>query len=222
MKTILSICLISMMYISSQAQNSVFDTGIENNKKLPALEIIINEDDIAKAFLSKQIFASTETSNEYIYENQSAIFYEDPKINDTKNLFEKYLKRDLLTNTGDYNGSIEMKILYHEYKFDVSPGFFINVATFGITGLFGLPTERYQSNIELETNIYNLNNELIASYYISGKDNYFKNLYRKRITDRESNLRALKKAINNLNENIVVDYDTINEKLLSANQSAMK
>jgi hypothetical protein len=180
------------------------------------MHILIDEEEIAKSYLSRKIYITEEQWDDQVQEKYySSVFYEDEKINDAINLLSRYLEQDLVQQGRVKNGEICLRIIYYDYDYHETAGTFINVFSFGIGYLLGIPGAKSRTTVELETSIYDPKGELIANYHAFGKKSSFRGLYYRKIDERESNLIALKRALNDLNEQLMVDFEEINKTLVN-------
>jgi len=83
-----------------------------NNNKLPSLLINLDEEAIAKAYLSKGFISSSgfngdNKANQY----RSSLYKTDEKIHDVINLFSKYITNELILMDYEKYGTIDIKDL---------------------------------------------------------------------------------------------------------------
>jgi hypothetical protein len=214
MKTYTTHCLLLVLSVISHlslfAQESVFDPGIDNSEKLPLLRIYVDNEDLAATYLHREVINSKEFEGQELSgQVESSIFYEDKKVLDARNVLVHYLDKDLVSRKGDARGDIEMKVTYYDYDHGLSIFGFLNVVTFGVTSLLGVPTFSGKTMVEVDLEIFDDNQQSIARYTANGRNRHFTGLFYNRVDRRESNLRALKDAVGNLNEMVMADYDEI-------------
>ena len=210
--TILCIILLAGLRFSMNltAQESVFSTGIVNADKLPPMEIVISEERLVEAFSDYHELIT----EEYTYDGaeagtHSTFMYRDRKISDTRKLFTRYLENDLLTPGKEPTGLIEMDLVYYNRTERFTAGSFLNVFSFGITALLGVPGKKDQTLVEVELGIFDRNGQLIKKYFAPGKKNTYHSLYARKIDEREANLEALKKALEVINEMVMTEKEDI-------------
>lgn len=196
------------------SQNSVFALDIEAPEKLLPVFVEIDEESIARAYGSSLInteigYEDGELSGEYITE----MFYQDQKVNDAYNVLDVYTRNYLVDEKDTVYGRIKLDVLFYDYDFRVLPGAYINVFTFGLGYLFGLPNVKEISIVELRADIFDINQNKIFSFMVSGKETSLKGLYYKKKNQRFCNLAALKKAVYQINEQINLQMDEISSGL---------
>ncbi len=199
----------------SQAQNSVFTTGIVNPEKLPKLDYLISEENLAEAFSDRHEFITEEYSEDNLESGSYSTFiFRDRKINDARNLFIRYLENDLLLNQGKSHGSIEIELVYYNHKFNFTPGSVLNVLTLGVGYVLGIPSARKQTEVEIEISIRDRNQEIVGTWFGKGKNNVYEGLYYRKLNERESSLLAMKEALESVNAQIMSERERIEQALM--------
>ena len=210
----LTVLLLFIESISLFSQQSVFDTKIDNVQKLPPLNIYIDNEELATAYLHREVFTTREYEDDELSgELKSSVFFEDKKVLDARNIFEHYLDKELLETDGKVEGKIGMMVKYYDYDYNMSAFGILNVLTFGVGALLGIPSFTGKTVLEVDMTIYDSNLNRIAEYTAVGKNRFFQGFYFKRMDQRESNLKALKDALESINEQVMGDYDEIVGKL---------
>ncbi len=206
----LSVLFVFIHFMPVFSQQSVFDTKVENTQKLPSMNIDIDNEELASAYLHREVFTSREyADNELSGELRSSYFFEDKKVLDAKNLFEHYLNKELLAGEGKVKGEIELMVNYYDYDYNMSAFGILNFLTFGVGAIFGVPGFTGKTVVEVRMTISDPDLNKFVEYSAIGKNRFFQGLYFKRMDQRESNLKALKDALGNINEQVMTDYDEI-------------
>lgn len=210
----LSITLLFFYSISLFSQQSVFETKIKNDKKLPPLNIYIDNEALAEAYLHREVYTAREyEGDELSGQLKSSVFLEDKKVLDARNLFEYFLDKELLETEGKVKGEIGLMVKYYDYDYNMSAFGIFNVLTFGVGSILGVPGFTGKTVVEVDMTIYDPDLNRIAEYSAVGKNRFFKGIYYRRMDQRESNLKALKDALENINEQVMEDYVEIVEMI---------
>ncbi|MGC9341581.1 MAG: hypothetical protein ACP5E3_02685 [Bacteroidales bacterium] len=214
MKSIYRIILIIGILLSSIfqlfSQTSVFDAGIENCKKLPSMNIEIDDKILARSYITREVFSAQEFQNEEtMSQYYSTVFIEDTKVTDAMKILTRYLEKDLLSQKEESEAILRLNLVYYDYNFQETAGAFFNVITLATGNLLGIPNFKSETVVELELQIVNKDNQVISDYTSNVKKKSFRGLYYKKKDERECNQIALKRALVILNEQLMQDYDKI-------------
>ena len=197
------------------AQKSVFKLDIEDQEKLPPLLLEINHEGMASAYNSSLIHSSTSYyNNEFSEELVTTTRYGDRKLEDVNNLMENYYKNFLCKESDSLRGRIELNVLFYDYQYVITAGLYVNVLSFGVGYLLGIPVDKATTIVEISAAVYNIEQELIAEYTGYGKDVKRNGLYYRKKNQRFQNLDAMKKAIYEINDQILLDHPMITSQLL--------
>jgi hypothetical protein len=207
---LLYIIFLSFIYYPLFSQTSVFDPGIDNAKMLPSMIIEIDDNILAQSYISKEVYTAQEIREDDIRSQYySSLFIEDVKVIDAKKILSRYLEKDLLSSEKETDAIIRLNVIYYDYNFNETAGAFINVFTFGIGNLLGIPNFRSRTMVELELQILNYDHQIIADYTATAEKGSYRGLYYRKKDERECNLLAIKRALNDLNGQLMQDYDKI-------------
>lgn len=217
MKYIISIIIAFVWIIGASTQKSIYELKISNEKKLPSLEVFIDQESIAKAYMTRQVISNKEIEDTEIEEVfQSAIFQEDHKIEDTKNLLERYITNYISHHDNKTYGTVVMNVTYYNYKAKITLGSCICFITFGAAYVLGVPISKSRTDVEVEMKIYNHHNELLCTYYGIGRNDFKSGLYAQQQDERSSNIKALKKALYVINDQLLEEFSALENALLAS------
>lgn len=192
------------------SQNSVYDPGIENYIKLPSMIFEVDDDILSQSYISKEVLTAEEILNDDIRSQYfSTLFIQDPKAADARKILIRYLEKDLLSAKEETNAILRLNVTYYDYDFNETAGAFINVLTFGIGNLLGIPNFKSKTIVELELKIVDPQDQLIADYTATAEKTAFRGLYYRKKDERECNLIAIKKAVQDINDQLMQDYNEI-------------
>jgi hypothetical protein len=213
-KKYLTLACLFFLAVTTYPQKSVFKLDIDSKERLPALLLDLNQEGIASAYNSSIIHSSTNYyNNDFSEELVSTTSFGDKKVTDLYNLIEQYHKTYLCDESDSVMGRIQMNLLFYDYDYQLTAGFYINVFTLGVGYLLGIPADKATTIVELTANIYDLNQNPVAVYSGFGKEVKRNGLYYRKKSQRFQNLDALKKAIYEINDQITANYDMIVLKL---------
>lgn len=151
--------------------------------------------------------------------------YGNRRTEDVVTLYKRDVEGNICDISGEKAGYIVCKI---PVEVSQNKGRFLYVfphcATLGLSSLLGIPTFFYQTELELEIEILNLDRERIARYTAYGKGRVPSALYwgyriptlyktNKESGVRKANIDAFKMAMKEVKEKINTDYDMLFEKL---------
>ena len=209
--------LLSILFISkTHAQPSEFDLGITNQAKLLPLHCAISEDAIAAAYMPRErILSQSGSPDEAEVEYASALLTTDARTRDAAILAERYITRDLVSDSSETYGTVEFRVLYYEHKKTMTVFTAFNTLTFGIGYLLGIPSVRNLTRVEAELCLYDAEGKWLASYPGIGEDKFFGGLYTRK-DERTSNREAIKEALSEINAGIMADIGSLNTKLLAS------
>jgi len=187
------------------AQKSVFSFPFENSYKLPPMETYINTQEISNSYQTFGNIYTTEITGvgDETIEQNSSTFISDVKASDAFRFLQFYMEDQLVSPGVKTQGSVEMSVIYYHEKYRVNLGSAINILTLGMGTLFGIPFATSVTDVEIEASFYNLDNVYITSHRGVGRGKKWVGLYS--LDTRLPHQRALKEALETLNENIMAD-----------------
>jgi hypothetical protein len=187
------------------AQKSVYTFPFENSYKLPPMETYINTEEISASYQTFGNMYTTEIvglSDEPL-EQTSSTYISDVKASDAFRFLKFYMEEELVSPGDDYQGSIEMSVIYYHEKYRVNLGTALNILTLGMGTLFGIPFATSVTDVELEANFYNQNKQYVTTHRGVGRGKKWVGLYS--LDTRLPHQRALKEALDEVNTSIMTD-----------------
>jgi len=187
------------------AQKSVYTFPFENSYKLPPMETYINTEEISASYQTFGNMYTTEIvglSDEPL-EQTSSTYISDVKASDAFRFLKFYMEEALVSPGDDYQGSIEMSVIYYHEKYRVNLGTALNILTLGMGTLFGIPFATSVTDVELEANFYNQNKQYVTTHRGVGRGKKWVGLYS--LDTRLPHQRALKEALDEVNTSIMTD-----------------
>lgn len=192
-----------------------FRSEVRNPQLLPALHIAIDS-------LSLETFYwHDQTTYDYLDDEWYTQLYKYPYVRDIRvqdaiMLFERDVKDNLTNPRGNKYGYITCKIVTGECRYSAVNAL-LSLATLFIPNLFGLPFNNHMTHLEIEVEVYDTRENLVARYDATGYSKVPIALWRGyRTSDayRLSNMKAFKLALEDIKKKIAQDFDEINQKLL--------
>ena len=192
------------------SQESVFATGIENQRKLPLPSVTIDDESLAQAYLSRKVFTAEQHFDDQSYNSYySSAFREDEKVNDARNMLTRYFNHNLFDIGNPGKGFAELDVSYYDYQFDAAVGFVLNVITFGVGNLLGIPNFKSRAVVEVELVFYDEESRPVAAYTGTGTKKCYQGLYYPDREERQVHILCMKEALKGMNEQIMKDYDRL-------------
>jgi hypothetical protein len=215
---IITIVIISLVAACSgkSIQTSVLQSKIDNSRKLPSFDFIIDEESLVRTYgPNTQIYYTEYDDATGIFPDEVIHYQRDVKMNDLETLLERYTNTIIYNPSGEKYGKIIWKAIYYDYKKFTPVYGGIAFFTFGLSNLIGVPYRGFKTTVEVKAEIYNLNNFLIGEYYGTGIYKYVHGLYGAKKDQRSLNIEAAKLAVKSINSQIFNDYDALKSGLLS-------
>ena len=187
------------------AQKSVYTFPFENSYKLPPMETYINTEEISATYQTFGNIYTTEIvglSDEPL-EQTSSTYISDVKASDAFRFLRFYMEEQLVSPGDQYQGSVEMSVIYFHERYRVNLGTALNILTLGMGTLFGIPFATSVTDVELEANFYNQNNQFVTTHRGLGRGKKWVGLYS--LDTRLPHQRALKEALEEVNNKIMTD-----------------
>lgn len=142
--------------------------------------------------------------------------FKSETTNDLKVLFDRDVKYNMTKIGGEKCGTIVCRVAAintDDNSFALS---FLSIGTFGLLNLVGFPFASIATSIDIDVELFDINNELVAAYHSIGKSRVYSAMYYGFEVDsavRLSKIRAFKKAMNKVKAQIDQDFNTINAAL---------
>lgn len=202
---ILTIALFLTSTLSLSAQKSVYTFPFENSYKLPPMETFINAEEIASTYQTLGNLYTTEITGlgDETMEQTSSTYISDVKAIDAFRFLKFYMEEQLVTPGEETQGSVEMSIIYFHEKNRVNLGTALNVLTFGLGTLLGIPFATSITDVEVEASFFNETDQFITTHRGVGRGKKLVGLYS--LSTRLPHQRALKKALEDVNTKIMAD-----------------
>jgi len=195
------------------AQKSVYTFPFENSYKLPPMETYINTDEISGSYQTYGNLYTTEIVGltDETVEQTSSTYISDVKASDAFRFLKFYMEEQLVSPGDNFQGSVEMSVIYYHEKYRVNLGTALNILTLGMGTLFGIPFATSITDVEVEANFFDQNKEFITAHRGVGRGKKWVGLYS--LDTRLPHQRALKNALEEVNSKIMAD-----PQLLPTNQ----
>ena len=227
-KLIFLLSLISFVSCKTLQISELRPTGT-NEKLLPALEPQIDMESFQFAYsmISTRTTGRTTGNDTDVirrYSEHSTTFV-DKRIQDATILFERDLRDNITLGNGKPVGRAVCKIPTGGTKITGAGWLLASTFTFTILNWFGMPAVNYTTELELEVEIMNCNEDIIGRYTgygfrriplaaWHGYDGSFV------VTDggdgpRKSNIDAFQMAMTEIKSKIAADYDRLKNELES-------
>jgi hypothetical protein len=189
-----------------QAQKSIYTMPFENNIRLPAMKSAVNMEEITATYQTMGNIYTTEIIGfgEESMEQTSTTHISDVKVVDAIRFLEYYMEDQLLDPSSGSQGQLEMSVIYFNEDTRWNIGSVVGVLTFGIATLMGVPYATAVADVELKAVFYSPGQESCASQRGTGRGKCLQTLYSSS-GFRKAHQRALKKAIQDLNDHILLD-----------------
>jgi hypothetical protein len=204
--TIPIIILIFFAVTRIQAQKSVYAMPFENAVRLHAMEQVINVDEIAATYQTVgNIYMSQITGiGEETMEQTSTTHISDVKAVDAVRILEYYIEDQLLDHNTPTDGLVEMSVVYFDEDTRWNIGSGLGILTFGVALLMGVPYSTAVVDVEVEASFYDSADILLETHRGVGRGKRLLTMY-SHSGNRKAHQKALKKAIQDLNEKILQD-----------------
>lgn len=225
---LISFLAMSIFLFSCKAiKVSDLNAGPANQVLLPNLEPVIEYTSLETAYTSGSIHsASTNNSNQL--NTSTSMLIADKRINDAKTIFQREIQGSISNIKGPKTGYAVCKIVESKTGFRGIGFWFLSIFTAGIPNLFGMPVNKFLTDIDVEVEIRNCKNEILGRYSGHGRKKTkvglggYSGVFSIIVTGnegaaRKSNIDAIKIAMMEIKEKIKQDY-----KVLNAGLSACK
>lgn len=144
----------------------------------------------------------------------STTMSKDPRIQDAITIFDRDVKDNITDPFGDSKGFILCKINASNKKQDLGWAV-LSGLTLMIPNIFGMPIGSYKITLDVDIEIYNNDEKLIARYNGTAKNKTYMAAYWGYGKDavRVANIMAFRDAMNQIKSQIENDFDNITLKL---------
>jgi hypothetical protein len=189
------------------AQKSVYTFPFENNYRLPPMETFINAEEIATTYQTLGNLYTTEITGlgEEPMEQTSSTFISDVNAIDAVRFLKFYMEEQLIAPGDQTSGSVEMSIIYYNKRSRVNLGTALNVLTLGLGTLLGIPFSTGITDVEVEASFFDASSQYIVSHRGVGQSKKLETLYNIASATRVPHQKALKRALEDLNNQIMAD-----------------
>ncbi len=205
-----------------------------NEALLPTLEPIVDMYTLESIYSMEYISdrSMTYTTDTYpvglgiSFNNQ--VYSRDRRVQDILTLFDREVKDNITNPFGEKRGYIVCKIAGGYTGAGGIGWTILSGLTMFIPNIFGMPLENLQTMLDVEVEIYDLNDKLIGRYNGQGYSKVWVAMFYGYSTDifdeyqgsasRISNIRAFKQAMNVIKANIAKDHDVLSQKLNQYNR----
>lgn len=211
MKNLIIITLVFLSFLQENyAQPSVFQLPFEKQNTFPNLDLILDHENLAKAYYNPEVFLTNENlNNEAVNEIRSTIIFEDRKAEDIKQLISDFKSNYLCEEEGAVVGAIEFDVIYYDYDSRPTAGLVFNTLSLGIGNLLGIPNHVSVTRLEIDVIILDADRNIVAKYRTGAKKRAYKGLYYRELDQRDTNLLAAGEALEVLYSMMMKDYDII-------------
>jgi len=194
--------------IDASGQRSVFSFPFDNPVRLPSMYTVIDRGRIAASYQTLGNIYTTEVTGPEaeMMEQTSTSFISDVKAVDAVRFLEYYINQQLLIPGDPFteqSGTLEMSVIYFNANRHFNLGTGLGVLTFGIGTLLGIPHATIVTDVEVEAAFYDKDDRLVAVHRGIGKRRGMETLYNNPL--RENHQKALKEALEDLNNRIMSD-----------------
>jgi hypothetical protein len=189
------------------AQKSVYTFSFDNGCRLPPMETYINAEEIARTYQTMGNLYTTEITGlgEEPMEQTSSTFVSDANAIDAVRFLKFYMEEQLIAPGDQASGSVEMSVIYYNKRSRVNLGTALNVLTLGVGTFLGIPFSTGITDVEVEASFFDASNQYIVSHRGVGQSKKLETLYNISAASREPHQRALKRALEDLNNHIMAD-----------------
>jgi len=189
------------------AQKSVYTFPFENTYKLPAMSVYINTDEIASTYQTWGNLYTTEITGlgDETMEQTSTTMISDVKAMDAIRFLEFYLQDQLIAPGDETSGAVEMSIIYYNSRSRANLGTALTVLTLGLGALFGIPFSTGITDVEVQATFFDDSNLLVTNHRGIGRAKVLETLYNINSSKRNQHQKAIKRALSDLNEQIMSD-----------------
>lgn len=189
----------------SYSQESVYSFPFENEYRLPPMNQRLNTKEISSTYQTYGSFYTTEITgigNDTMAQTSYSHF-SSTKVMDAVKFLEFYMEEQLLSPGEEKNGTLEMSIIYYNERGRFNAGSATAFLTLGISALLGISVSTKVTDVEIKASFFDSSNREIAVHRGVGRGKKTMSLYT--TTTRKAHQRAIRDAIENLNEEVLSD-----------------
>lgn len=192
-------------FVPMSGQKSIYDLPFENTSRLRGYQPRILMDEIAATYQTTGNVFTTEItgSGQGSWEQTSYSYLSDIKVVDAVRCLEFYLSDELLADTGTAGNIVELGIIYFDERDRMNVGSVVAFLTIGISALIGVPVSTKVVDLELRATFTSGQGHVIAGHRGLGRGRKALSIYNS--SSRKAHQKALKKALEDLNEKIFSD-----------------
>ena len=192
----------------------------ENINKLPVLNVKVDKESLKSAFPVRKITSGTDTflGDDVSFFGAVSSYERDNRSRDVVSIINYDVKNNITTKTGKIGGTFKARISNVESDYNIAyyPLTAIQYITLFIPTILGTPVGEQVCSIELEVDIENNHNEIIASYTEVGEGRakvaaYYGYTHTEGL--RYCSILAVHDAMNKIKLNIAQDYANLNKSL---------
>lgn len=191
------------------AQKSVFTFPFVNLYRLPSMETRIHVEEITNSYQKVGNIYTTEITgfDDTRMEQTSTSYLSDAKVMDAIRFLEIYMDENLVTPGDESSGILEMSIIYFNERSRINPGSILGVLTLGLGTLLGIPYATSVTDVEVEASIFRESDSQAIIHRGVGRGKELQSLYH--MSTRKAHQKALRNALEDLNERIMADPDLV-------------
>jgi len=138
------------------------------------------------------------------------------KVMDAVRFLEFYAEEQLLYPGVEKTGTVEMSIIYFNEQGRFNAGSLTAFLTLGLSALLGISVSTNVTDVEIKASFFDSSNQEIAVHRGVGRGKKTMSLYA--TSKRKAHQRAILKALENLNEEVLSDPRLISEEVCYQHQ----
>ena len=135
---------------------------------------------------------------------------------DTRRIYDRTIIDRMTKSVGETKGYIVCRLGMRSRSFASNVNPIVSVLTLGVLNVFGYKAATYRDEMEIVVDIYNLNNEVVASFSALGvgeADMKMYNGYNRNSAKRVAHARAFTNAMESIAEKMQSEISSINARL---------
>jgi len=189
------------------AQESVYTFPFENSYRLAPMESYVNLDEISASYQTMGNLYTSEITGlgDETMEQTSSTYISDVKAMDAIRFLEFYIHDQLITPGDKTSGAVEMSIIYFNSKSRGNLGTAFVILTLGIGALLGIPFSTGITDVEVEATFFDDGSQILSTHRGQGRAKVLETIYNLNNDKRSQHQKALKRAIDDMNTNIMAD-----------------
>ena len=193
----------------------------ENVNKLPALRVNVDKESLKNAYPVRKVTtgSGTETNDGTLnFYGSVSSYKQDSRARDVITVINYDVRNNIANSTGKLKGKFNVRLsnVNNEYNAAYYPLTALQTITLYIPSLLGAPIAEQNCSVELEVEIQNNHQEVVASYTEVGQGSakvaaYYG--YTGEEASRYCTIQAIQSAMDKVKLNIAEDYARINKAL---------